>query len=105
VTAILKAPVDLLYNGGIGTYVKAAAKAMPTSATAPTTPCASTARAALQGGGRRRQPGLHPARAHRGGARWREAEHRRHRQLRGVDTSDHEVNIKILLGIARATAS
>ena len=55
-------------------------------------------RAALQGGGRGRQPRLHPARPHRGRA-W-------HGVLlntdfidnsAGVDTSDHEVNIKILL--------
>ena len=37
---ILTARVDLLYNGGIGTYVKAeSARSTPTSATAPTTAC------------------------------------------------------------------
>ncbi len=36
IRAILKMRVDLLWNGGIGTYVKA-----PTSATAATTTCAS----------------------------------------------------------------
>ena len=41
IRALLKAPVDLLWNGGIGTYVKARARRMPTSATRPTTPCAS----------------------------------------------------------------
>ncbi len=70
-SAILKAPVDLLYNGGIGTYVKSVGRErMPMSATAPTT------RSRIDGAalrckvrGRRRQPGLHAARAHRGGAR------------------------------------
>jgi glutamate dehydrogenase len=33
VNAILKAPVDLLYNGGIGTYVKAKARRTRRSAT------------------------------------------------------------------------
>ena len=45
IRAILKAPVDLLWNGGIGTYVKATRRiATPTWATAPTTRSASTAR-------------------------------------------------------------
>ena len=39
--AILKAPVDLLWFGGIGTYVKAAARPTRRSATAPTTRSAS----------------------------------------------------------------
>jgi glutamate dehydrogenase len=34
---------ELLYFGGIGTYVKARTRARPTPATRPTTPCASTA--------------------------------------------------------------
>jgi glutamate dehydrogenase len=37
INAILKAPVHLLYNGGIGTYVKAAAEATRRSATGRTT--------------------------------------------------------------------
>ena len=42
--AILQAPVDLLWNGGIGTYVKASHRDRTrTSATRPTTPSASTA--------------------------------------------------------------
>lgn len=41
--AILKSPVDLLWNGGIGTYVKASAESHATWATRPTTPSASTA--------------------------------------------------------------
>ena len=43
VSAVLRAPVDLLWNGGIGTFVKAIdGVRTSTSATAPTTPCAST---------------------------------------------------------------
>jgi glutamate dehydrogenase len=42
--AILKAPVDLFWNGGIGTYIKARARPTATPATAPTTRSASTAR-------------------------------------------------------------
>ena len=41
--AILKADVDLLWFGGIGTYVKAASQSIWRSATAPTTRSASTA--------------------------------------------------------------
>jgi glutamate dehydrogenase len=37
ISAILKAPVDLLYNGGIGTYVKSSSSRTPKSATARTT--------------------------------------------------------------------
>ena len=44
IQAILKAPVDLLWFGGIGTYRQGGAtRATPRPATAPTTACASTA--------------------------------------------------------------
>ena len=44
IRAILLAPVDLLFNGGIGTYVKAADRERTSrSATRPTTPSGSTA--------------------------------------------------------------
>jgi glutamate dehydrogenase len=36
--SILRAPVDVLWNGGIGTYVKASTETTPTSVTVPTTP-------------------------------------------------------------------
>jgi glutamate dehydrogenase len=98
---MLLAKVDLLWNGGIGTYVKSLRpRPMPRSATAPTTPSGSTV-AQLRCQGRRRgwQSRLHPARPDRGGPRT---------SVRintdaidnsaGVDTSDHEVNLKILLG-------
>ena len=35
--ALLTAPVDLIWNGGIGTYVKATQEITPTSAIVPTT--------------------------------------------------------------------
>ena len=69
----------------------------PTSATGATTPCGSTAGAALSRRRRGRQPRLHPARADRVRAGRRPDQHRRDRQLAGVNCSDHEVNIKILL--------
>ena len=65
------APVDLLWNGGIGTYVKAADRDQRArSATGPTTRSGSTARELRckvvgEGG----NLGLEPARPHRGGAR------------------------------------
>ena len=44
IQAMLKAEVELLYFGGIGTYVKAeSTKRMKKSATAPMIPCASMA--------------------------------------------------------------
>ena len=44
ISAILKAPVDLIYNGGIGTYVKAPPRPTHRWATRLTTHCASTVR-------------------------------------------------------------
>ena len=82
VTAILKAPVDLLYNGGIGTYVKAGRDACRGRRPRQRRGAHRRPRAALQGGGRGRQPRLHPARPHRGGAGRRAPQHRRDRQLR-----------------------
>ncbi len=52
------------------------------SAIAPTMRSASRAPICGEGGRRGRQSRHDAARAHRGGARWRAAEHRRHRQLR-----------------------
>ena len=42
IRALLRAPVDLLWNGGIGTYVKAASRPTPRRATRPTTRCGWT---------------------------------------------------------------
>ena len=44
VQALLRAPVDLLWNGGIGTYVKAGTRRTPTPATRRTTRCGWTPR-------------------------------------------------------------
>jgi glutamate dehydrogenase len=41
--AILKGPVDLLWNGGIGTYVKSTGESLPIAVTVPITVCVSTA--------------------------------------------------------------
>jgi glutamate dehydrogenase len=100
VNAILKAPVDLLYNGGIGTYVKATSETHAQ--------VGDRANDALRVNGRelrckvvrrRRQPRLHAARAHRVSRRRRRINTDAIDNSAGVDTSDHEVNIKILLGL------
>ena len=101
--AILKAPVDLLWNGGIGTYVKGEARRTPRPATRPTTRSGSTARTlrarCIGEGGNlgltqagRIEYALHGPR--RGGGRINTDFID---NSAGVDTSDHEVNIKILL--------
>ena len=84
VNAILKAPVDLLYNGGIGTYVKATGETHAQ--------VGDRANDALRVNGRElrckvvrrgRQPRLHAARPHRVRAGRRAHLHRRDRQLGG----------------------
>ena len=101
VTAILKAPVDLLYNGGIGTYVKAS-----TETHADVGDRANDAvridgndlraKVVAEGGNLgvtqrgRIEAALHGVRINTDAID----------NSAGVDTSDHEVNIKILLGIA-----
>ncbi|MBC5763714.1 NAD-glutamate dehydrogenase [Ramlibacter albus] len=101
VTAILKAPVDLLYNGGIGTYVKAS-----TESHAEVGDRANDGvridgkdlrvKVVAEGG----NLGL----TQRGRIEAAQAGVRLNTDAidnsAGVDTSDHEVNIKILLGIA-----
>ena len=71
IRAILQAPVDLLWNGGIGTYVKAshARRNADVGDKANDAIRVDGARAAVPGGRRGRQPRLHPARPGRG-ARW-----------------------------------
>jgi glutamate dehydrogenase len=100
--AILTAPVDLLYNGGIGTYVKASTETHQQAGDRANDRTCQRQRTALQGGGRRRQPRLHPAGriefARNGGRINTDAID----NSAGVDCSDHEVNIKILLGIVVA---
>jgi glutamate dehydrogenase len=103
-TAILKAQADLLWFGGIGTYIKALpAKAMPMPATAPMTPFASmpaSDRVKVIGEGAnlgltqkaRIEAGLHGVRLNTDAID----------NSAGVNSSDLEVNIKIALGAAEA---
>ena len=104
IQAILKAPVDLLWFGGIGTYRQGrAARATPMPATAPTTRSASTARtirAKVVG------EGANLGVTQRGRIEYALKGGRINTDAidnsAGVDTSDHEVNIKILLNAAVA---
>ena len=102
-TAILKAPVDLLYNGGVGTYVKSASE---TNANV-----GDRANDALRiNGGELRckvvAEGGNLGFTQLGRIEYALAGGRSYTDAidnsAGVDTSDHEVNIKILLGIAIA---
>ena len=98
--AILQAPVDLLYNGGIGTYVKAARETHLQVGDRANDASVSTARelrckVVAEGG----NLGLTQTRAHRVRAERRPHQYRCDRQLRRGRCSDHEVNIKILLGL------
>jgi glutamate dehydrogenase len=103
IAAILRAPVDLLYNGGIGTYVKAS-----TESHAEVGDRANDAvridgrelrcRVVAEGGNLgftqrgRIEAALNGVRLYTDAID----------NSAGVDTSDHEVNIKILLGLAIA---
>ena len=81
--AILKAPVDLLFFGGIGTYVRSSSESDEAAGDRANDAIrVSGAESALQGDRRGRQPRHDPARPHRGGARRHPAQHRRHRQFR-----------------------
>ena len=100
INAILKAPVDLLYNGGIGTYVKASTE---THADA-----GDRANDALRVDGRELRckvvgEGGNLGCTQRGRIEYAQAGGRINTDAidnsAGVDTSDHEVNIKILLGL------
>ncbi|HET9045933.1 MAG TPA: NAD-glutamate dehydrogenase, partial [Casimicrobiaceae bacterium] len=100
VNAILKAPVDLLYNGGIGTYVKARTETHAQ--------VGDRANDALRvNGGELRckvvAEGGNLGCTQLGRIEYAEAGGRIYTDAidnsAGVDTSDHEVNIKILLGI------
>ena len=98
ISAILRAPVDLLWNGGIGTYVRATSETdaqVGDRANDPVRVTAKEVRAKAAGEG--------------GNLGWTQAgriEYARNGgrintdfidNSAGVDTSDHEVNIKILL--------
>ena len=103
VNAILKAPVDLLYNGGIGTYVKATGETHAQ--------VGDRANDALRVNGRELRckvvvEGGNLGCTQRGRIEYAQAGGRIFTDAidnsAGVDTSDHEVNIKILLGLAVA---
>jgi glutamate dehydrogenase len=97
--AILKAPVDLLWNGGIGTYVKSASETHAD--------CGDRANNALRVDGRELRCRMVGEGGNLGMTQRGRIEAALHGVLlntdfidnsAGVDTSDHEVNIKILLG-------
>ncbi|MFF2028286.1 NAD-glutamate dehydrogenase domain-containing protein, partial [Streptomyces sp. NPDC058171] len=103
VQAILAAPVDLLFNGGIGTYVRASSETdseVGDSANDAVriTGCEVRARVIGEGGNLgltplgRREAALHGVRLNTDAID----------NVAGVDTSDHEVNIKIALDDAVA---
>jgi glutamate dehydrogenase len=103
VTAILKAPVDLLYNGGIGTYVKASSETHADVGDRANDPVRINGnelrcKVVAEGGnlGMTQRGRIEAALA---GVRLNTDAID---NSAGVDTSDHEVNIKILLGIAVA---
>jgi glutamate dehydrogenase len=103
IRAILTAPVDLLFNGGIGTYVKASSE---TNADA-----ADRANDAVRVDGRDVRARCAAEGGNLGWTQLGRVEYARAGGLvntdfidnsAGVDTSDHEVNIKILLADAGA---
>lgn len=103
VNAILKAPVDLIYNGGIGTYVKASGETHAQ--------VGDRANDALRVDGRELRckvfaEGGNLGLTQRGRIEFALAGGRINTDAidnsAGVDTSDHEVNIKILVGLAVA---
>jgi glutamate dehydrogenase len=101
IRALLKAPVDLLWNGGIGTYVKASSETHADVGDLTNNPlrvngCELRCRVIGEGG----NLGL----TQRGRIEFAQAGGRVNTDFidnsAGVDTSDHEVNIKILLNLA-----
>lgn len=100
-SAILKAPVDLLWNGGIGTYVKASSETHAD--------VGDRANNALRVNGADLRCRIVGEGGNLGLTQLGRVEAAKHGVLlntdfidnsAGVDTSDHEVNIKILLGSA-----
>ena len=103
ISAILKAPVDLLYNGGVGTYVKSVRETNTdvgdrTNDALRVNGGELRCKVAAEGGnlGFTQLGRIEYALA--GGRVFTDAID----NSAGVDTSDHEVNFKILLGIAIA---
>jgi glutamate dehydrogenase len=104
IQAILKAPVDLLFNGGIGTYVKASTESQADVGDKANDPLRIDARELRcrvvgEGGNlgltqrARIEYALAGGPEHKGGRINTDAID----NVAGVNTSDHEVNIKILL--------
>jgi len=100
VNAILKAPVDLIYNGGIGTYVKSASESHAQ--------VGDRANDALRVNGRELRCKVFAEGGNLGCTQLGRIEYALAGgrintdaidNSAGVDTSDHEVNIKILLGL------
>ncbi|MDX1579968.1 MAG: NAD-glutamate dehydrogenase, partial [Gemmatimonadota bacterium] len=103
IKAILEAPVDLLWNGGIGTYVKASSETQadvgdPTNDGVRVDATAVRARVIGEGGNLGLTQRARIEFALRGGRVNTDAVD----NSAGVDMSDHEVNLKILLGRAVA---
>jgi glutamate dehydrogenase len=101
VSALLQAPVDLLYNGGIGTYVKASSETHAD--------VGDRANDVLRIDGRQLRCKVVAEGGNLGFTQRGRIEAALHGvrintdaidNSAGVDTSDHEVNIKILLGLA-----
>jgi glutamate dehydrogenase len=108
IRAILRAPVDLLYNGGIGTYVKATHQSNAevgdrANDAVRVNGAELRCRVVGEGGnlGFTQLGRVEYAREGAGGAGGRINTDAIDNSA-GVDCSDHEVNIKILLGIAEA---
>jgi len=108
VAAILRAPVDLIYNGGIGTYVKAAGQThaeVGDRSNDAVRVDGRTLRCKVVGEGGNlgfTQRGRIEAALQGNGGAGIAINTDAIDNSAGVDTSDHEVNIKILLGLAIA---
>ena len=103
IRAILSAPVDLLFSGGIGTYVKASTQSHADVGDRGTDPLRIDAtnlraRAVVEGGNLGLTQFARVEYALAGGRIFSDAID----NSAGVDCSDHEVNIKVLLGAALA---
>ncbi len=108
IALLLKAPVDLLYNGGIGTYVKASSETNAEVGDRANDALRVNGRdlrcqVVAEGGnlGLTQRGRIEAALIGRGGEGVRLYTDAIDNSA-GVDTSDHEVNIKILLGLAIA---
>lgn len=103
VKTILKAPVDLLYFGGIGTYVKSSSETQPEAKDAANASCRIDAnelraKAVAEGANLGLTQRARIEYALNGGRLNTDAVD----NSGGVDCSDHEVNIKIMLNAAMA---